>query len=249
MNYRQYLDNPSGKSSAMNNRIIYNSLIDMLNKYLANEKQIRLFFSKWKGKYYAHAQVQSRKLDRLFYDVVFEFTPNINSAKIDENYDMRIYTNSPSFNYTFAHVFIKRDLIIKSTVQKYDKMVRREIPEVKNPYMSVGYDRIVVFALVYILRKRGFDISKYVDRDMDKILKDMKNPNQILDEYDRLNVIRKKEKEELKKREEIQKKREAQIKENKERYTSKSNTRADGSSRNKIVTGKKPKGKVTGKKK
>ena len=55
-----------------------------------------------------HVKVPSKSLKKFYYDVLFELVP-INGAKTIEDCHVKIFSNSPSFVYSYAYVFYHLD--------------------------------------------------------------------------------------------------------------------------------------------
>lgn len=60
------------------------------------------------GRHIVHVKVPSKTLNRFFYDVLLEFEPTPGATTF-EDCNIRIFSNSPSFVYSYAYVFYHLD--------------------------------------------------------------------------------------------------------------------------------------------
>lgn len=65
----------------------------------------------------AHVKVPSRSLPKFYYDVLLELTPTDKAADFGDCH-VKIFSNSPSFVYTYAYVFYHLDVGDKSPAAK-----------------------------------------------------------------------------------------------------------------------------------
>ena len=110
-------------------------------------------------KYVLYIKMPSESQDKVFYDVVFEFTSNSNDktnlTKIN-SYDVKFFSNDPNFTFTYANAFKHNDLLIKELIKKFDPVVFKKQPNTTNPNKIVGYVKSIYFA--YLLFKlKGLD--------------------------------------------------------------------------------------------
>lgn len=207
MTLKEYMDNPSGKGSAINSKEILKVFIERFEKFKSEKREIKLDFVKEGKKFYILSKVQSSSLNGLFYDCIIEISPNDPANKnFLTNGDFKVYVNSPSFNFTFAYVFLHKDMIIKQLEHKYDKEVRKNDPGIRNPYKIIGYEKILMFTLLEISRSHhGKTIDDFRElKGLVKLLdKQLRIPEEILKDYnqikDKENKIKKQEKEKEKK--------------------------------------------------
>lgn len=106
-------------------------------------------------KYYlAHVKVPSKSRDRLWYDVLLEFdidTLRDDTVSTINNANVRVFSNCPSFAYTYANVFNHNGDLIDWVSTKYPRDIITKRPEIRNPYKIVSYERSLYFAIRYVL--------------------------------------------------------------------------------------------------
>jgi hypothetical protein len=161
MKMKEYMSNPLGKGAIFPNR---DMVISELNhKYERAKTKVKLFpltVSVKNGTYFFHVKVPSGSLDGFFYDVALKFIRNKNSNdKTLDDMDFQAFSNSPSFVYTYAHVFNDKRLLANELKPKISNMVYRKNPEVKNPYNMVNFERTIYFAMLEILNRGLTNIS------------------------------------------------------------------------------------------
>lgn len=157
MTFKEYITNPSGiKSSAISYRKMYEDLYqDKWGKIMTRENG-HIEYKLYNGKgniYYAYLKIPSETIDKFYYDIVIEFISNGVDRTLD-NAQVKFFSNDPSFNYTFAHVFKKNNLTIKELENKMSKKALSKPPIEKNPYNMVGYVKTLFFAYLF-LKDRG----------------------------------------------------------------------------------------------
>lgn len=201
LNASDYLKNPTGKGNAI-------MQIGLVSKALDNDFMVlnqKMNHTWWitidKTKAIAHIKVPSRKIDDLFYDVLLEFdiTGAGNYTSVS-SLPMRVFSNCPSFTFTYAYVFAKNGDIIDWCKSKYTKKVIKKRPEERNPYELVSYERSIYLAIKYILSQRRHfvgEIRRTGKRlpKRDYLLRELKTSDEILDLYDEGRVKIRKEKE------------------------------------------------------
>ena len=143
------------------------------------------------GKEYliAHVKVPSHSIENLFYDVLIEIDINTipDNVSVINNGNVRVFSNCPSFVFTFANVFNKNGDFIDWARSKYPKEIMKKDPEVRNPANVVSYERSLYLAFKYIL-SNGRNYKNRVKLNLTNsktkdILKDVKTSEEILKEY------------------------------------------------------------------
>lgn len=147
MTLDQFYNNPSGKGNvALNISALQKSFSE---RYASIYQKIscKIFFVD--NDCYYLVNIPS-SVDGIFYDVVvmFEDFEKIGSIK-DAN--IKLFSNSPSFVYTYANVYNKNKLLIDSLKKKIDKDTYKKAAYEKNPYHIVSYDFSIFCALKFII--------------------------------------------------------------------------------------------------
>jgi hypothetical protein len=166
-NIRQYVDNPSSKGSAYlaSRKIIKDGLSNIFFKLLSKHRQ-QFFAIPYKypnGDVLIHVKVPSEEyeINRIVYDVIFKIF--YDSEKRYALRDIKVFSNSPSFLFTYAYVYYHSDLIPDEFVSKLPAEAITTPPSVRNPIESMGYEKSTYIAARYMLD--GFVLyDSYIDR-------------------------------------------------------------------------------------
>ena len=175
MTYDQYIQNPMGiANSVISNREMYRILYTQkLDKILVRETgninrlETHLYKDEKGKRYLAYIKIPSEVVPNFYYDVVIEFTEPKKSDKTKavgydlNKYNVRFFSNDPSFVFTFAHAFIKNDLFIKELSPKMSNKAIKQNAVEKNPHNIVGYVKSLYFAYIIMNRKGLFNKLKY----------------------------------------------------------------------------------------
>ena len=168
MTYDQYIQNPMGIANAViSNRNMYRDLyMNKLDKILVREMgKIDYTLYKSGNKYYVYIKIPSEVIEKFYYDVVIEFSEPKDKSLIDstlKNYNVKFYSNDPSFIYTFAHAFIKNKMFIDELRGRMSKEAIQKVAVEKNPSNQVGYVKSLYFAYLYLKRENVFNKNKFI---------------------------------------------------------------------------------------
>lgn len=168
MTYDQYIQNPMGIANAVfSNRDMYRNLyMSKLDKLLVREMgKIDYTLYVDNKKYYVYIKIPSEVIEKFYYDVVIEFSEPKDKSLIDstlKNYNVKFYSNDPSFVYTFAHAFIKNKLFIKELEGVMSKEAIRKVAVEKNPSNQVGYVKSLYFAYLILKKENVFNKKKFI---------------------------------------------------------------------------------------
>ena len=166
MRFDDYISNPMGRKNAvMSNREMYrNMYAEKLDKILIRENgKIDYTLYTDKDRYLIHFKIPSEVIPNFYYDTVVEFVPNgpKSMATTIKDYDVKFYSNDPSFVYTFAHAFIKNDIFIRDLLPRMSKEAVKKVATEKNPSNEVGYVKSIYFAYILMVRNSLFDKLKF----------------------------------------------------------------------------------------
>lgn len=168
MTYDQYIQNPMGIANAVfSNRDMYRELyMNKLDKILVREMgKIDYTLYKSKNKYYVYIKIPSEVIEKFYYDVVIEFSEPEDKSLMDstlKNYNVKFYSNDPSFVYTFAHAFIKNKLFIEELKDVMSPEAIKKVAVEKNPSNQVGYVKSIYFAYLILKRENVFNKKKFI---------------------------------------------------------------------------------------
>ncbi|MBS4064304.1 MAG: hypothetical protein KGZ74_07070 [Chitinophagaceae bacterium] len=193
---KQYLENPTGKGSAVSYiKLIKNEYDPKYEALLDLHKEFDTSIYFVKDSYYIHIKIPSETVKNVLYDVVIKFEKKrYSSSNNIKDWPIRVVCNSPSFVYTYTNVFRKNKLLIEELKYILPKKAIDEPAVVRNPYGNVGFEKTIYYACQYI--KDNFSSVSILDNIADKSgLKELKSE---LIEFDVIMALIKKEKSEEK---------------------------------------------------
>jgi hypothetical protein len=172
----QFLRPLAKGSSAISLKLIIDNLT---YRYVKNIKeQIKVKFFKEGDMYFVYAKIPSESNDKypdaapVFYDVIFQFIPpNKASLAADSirEYDVKAFSNIPSFLYTFNYVFYHRKALIELPGGYYSPRALNEKARIRNPLNLLGIDKSLWFTTYYLDDHRFFKRTTF-DGIIDKEL-------------------------------------------------------------------------------
>lgn len=175
-------------------------LENLQKRYLVNiEPNITIVDAvKEKDNYFILVKIPSEsnteyKSDKIFYDVIIELSPPNKSYLNNESvrdYDVRVYSNCPSFTYTFTYVYYKKDALIKMPKGAYTRKALSKAPKVRNPLLLFGIEKTLWFAICYIDKNKLFRRSNLeaLIKD-DSKLKDLIKEHKIIGQDQKLEEV------------------------------------------------------------
>ena len=207
MDIRQYLNNPMGKGAIIQGKQL---ILDDLNKRFDKillEKKIESIVYKDGDNYIFHVKLPSESERDNTYDVVVEFTPVDKTSLSDEsilNYNVRFFSNCPSFIFTYAYAYNNSGLYIDFLEKKLDDMVFKSAPTVKNPNNIINFEKSIYFACKYLVEEKNLNknfLKSFVQRFKKReFVNSIRTQAQIMEEIKKakLQVKEEKEKERIK---------------------------------------------------
>lgn len=134
------------------------------------------------GRIIVHVKVPSETVRNFSYDVLLELD-SAGGAKRFEDCHVRVFSNCPSFVYTYAYVFYhlpddelgkptmmiddfrqkipKNCIMISDIAGKVGETPLTQRPVVRNPYGLPLFDKSIYYAVFYILEKLDFNRTMY----------------------------------------------------------------------------------------
>ena len=115
------------------------------------------------------------------YDVLLKFEKNKKSLGTTIlDMEMQLFSNSPSFLYTYANAYDKQKLFIRECKKKLSSKMLSDIAKTRNPYGVLSYDFSIYSALHYILSNGYTNIddlkmNDFFKCDLNTVLKYVKN--------------------------------------------------------------------------
>lgn len=167
---RSYLGNPYGKG---NTTVPNFSAIrtGYLNKLQQIESTISFKWYQYKEKsYICHLTIPSESAEGVRYDVVLEFgyPPKEYNSRSVLDLPLKVFSNAPSFSYTYAHVFLKEKLLCDWLKDKYGKSVRKSSAGVRNAANIIGLEKTLYASALFLSMKGRSDFS-YISANVEKI--------------------------------------------------------------------------------
>ncbi len=163
---RQYVDNPyRGASFLASRKIIKEGLNRTFIKLLQNYRQ-QFFAVPYRypnGDVVFHVRVPSEeyKDNKIVYDVLFRI--EFDNSKRYSLRNVKLFSNSPSFLFTYSYVYYHSDLIIDEFVSKLPTVAITTPPAVRNPFETLGFEKSTYMAARYLLD--GFILrDAYIER-------------------------------------------------------------------------------------
>ncbi len=142
------------------------ALLEELNKrYISEiEPKMNIYSFKQGNDYFIYAQIPSKANDKytgspIFYDVVIQLippNPTWLKASSVRDYDIRVFSNMPSFMFTFTFAFNIRKALVKFPEIKYSTKALKIKPKVRNPYLLLGIDESLYFTVMYLDKHQLF---------------------------------------------------------------------------------------------
>lgn len=150
MTIADYLQNPYGKGSAFSSSSKQKDDLD--NQFTKLSEKIISKIYRYRDFVIYHVVIPSTKKDDVNYDVVIEVETKYlhqGAANLDA-LNFKVFSNCPSFIFTYAHVFRGCGMLCDWLLPKYNKEVRTKAPVKRNQYGIVGLERSVYLALKHL---------------------------------------------------------------------------------------------------
>ena len=170
---------------------------DKYNKEFSDVRsRIKCYWYSVEDSYIAHVIIPSSSTEGLAYDVVFEFGDISNSRDIKDN-KIRVFSNAPSFIYTYAKVFKDQGILIDWLEDKYTDKVLTLDPTTRNRYKLVSYEKSLYLACLYIASNRSISLSAKMNTivfsDYAQVSSRIKSEKTLKNKRDRIKKKEKKE--------------------------------------------------------
>ena len=163
---RQYIDNPSGKGTDyLANRGAIKQALNLTFIKLLRESRKAFSATPYiydNGDLLYHVKVPSEfyKTNGITYDVLF-LLEHSSARRALRN--ITIFSNCPSFVYTYCYVYNKKGLLIDDFKDKLPDIALNTAPVIRNPIESMGYEKSTYIAARYLMD--GFCLNDtYVNR-------------------------------------------------------------------------------------
>ena len=144
MNIKEFLKNPVGKGEVIPGKNTLLADLDKRYRALLERKEFEFNIYRKKDCFFFHFLIMTEDPERENdYDVVIGFYPT-KTQKFDTvitRYDIKIFSNSPSFIYTYAYVAKQNKLLIVDFYNKFDVNVLKKPPVSRNTGKIMGYEK------------------------------------------------------------------------------------------------------------
>ena len=201
--FKEFLDNPNGKGSSVNPyRKVITDLLSLRFKKLMSRNRNKpvITFYKNDAVFYAHVLVPTEDDERdNNYDVLIEFTktsPESNPRTL-RDYNVKFFSNCPSFLFTYAHTFKKKDVLIPFTFNHFKSPILTSAPVVRNPDEVIGMDKSIFFALLMMEESHEYiDVNMVENKsakfNVNNMLRLLRNSDMIMVEVSKSKQKKKK---------------------------------------------------------
>jgi len=159
MTFHQLCTNPPGKGSAnIANRGRVISDLKQRTSGRNTAKGIELSVYRNGEDYLLFFRILSEEYKDLWYDTILYLSPPkdvaLQNEKTISEYNVKFISNMPSFAFTYAYVASKQELIIDSFKDKFPDIFWTEAPKVRNPGLTMGFEKAILFCAFYLTEKR-----------------------------------------------------------------------------------------------
>ena len=164
MTFEEYILNPMQKQGRVFNAAMREAMrttyTNKFNNILLREAG-KIDYYKFRDKknniYFILIKIPSETVPNFYYDVVLKFFAGADiedAGRSLNRYNLQVFSNDPSFNFTYAYVFRQNGLTIKELDSKLTKPSKTKAPTDTNPEQQVGYVKSLYFAYLY-MKQRG----------------------------------------------------------------------------------------------
>lgn len=167
MSLMQYINNPTGKGSAYvaNRKVIKEGLnityIKLLREHRKMFYAVPYIYDNGDILYYVKVPSEDYNNNKICYDVLFLLEYDKSLRRVNRN--IKLYSNSPSFVFTYCYVYNKHNMLIEKLKSKMPNEALTIAPEIRNPIESFGFEKSTYIAARYLID--GFCLTdEYVNR-------------------------------------------------------------------------------------
>ncbi len=157
--FDDYINNPSGKGSAVNVRVDRSTYEKELMALESKNGKVKYTVYRQSNKkggsiFYIHFLIPSSTKD-FFNDTVIEFKPNEddnNAIKTIKSFNVRFFSNDSNFVYTYAYTFKSHGVLINELEKLLPFRSIMQKPTMRNPDNAMGYNKSIYFAYLVMVR-------------------------------------------------------------------------------------------------
>ena len=178
LTFNDYIRNPMGKNNAVMTasmremmRTRYKHKFDNILLRENGKIEFYLYENSSDNTYWIYVKIPSEVVKKFYYDTVIKFSTNqkkLNAGRNLFDYNVQFFSNDPAFVYTYANVFLQKDLFINELKSKMSEKAIKDLPKEKNPDNNIGYVKSIYF--VYLLmQNRNFNNLTIFNRFSEKL--------------------------------------------------------------------------------
>ena len=151
----EFMASPFGRGQSLDNDTKYHQkYLEFINTQKITLKAVTEIEGAW---YYLIKIPSETNKDTIAYDVVIRFfadSKEVESESSLRNYKIQFFSNSPSFIFQYAYLYLKAGYGIELLYDKLDKTVKTTPPKNSNPNNIIMYDKSIYYACKYLSTKR-----------------------------------------------------------------------------------------------
>lgn len=187
LNFGDYLANPYGKGTGV---VPSNVIRSNVENETATMYPAPIRFKAYRVPHQhlvLHCRLPSRTKKDIFYDIVMDFdlAPGFETRRSIAKYDCTVFSNSPSFYYTYAKVFQEKGVLCPWLRKKYERRIMKKSPEKRNPSNIIGYERTLYTGMwVTMQQTRGRTARDLYDNAQEMSYKELAKLVQSQDEIE-----------------------------------------------------------------
>lgn len=202
-------NNPMGKGAAVGNAAIMRHHLtqEYLRMSRARTLDIDVVPFRVGETLYLKLKVTSFNMDRngdVNYDILLTLTPPLDSkgrpyttSRVDL-YHVSVFSNVPSFTYTYAKVYEVKGYLNTELQHLYDDDIFMKGDNIRNPNASIGFDKYMTIVTLFIINNRRLlDKSVYTavnQQTYNHIISQLRSNSQISKEIEHNKLLSKEQK-------------------------------------------------------
>ena len=159
MTIHEYLNYPMGKGSAV--AFLPDAKQNMAKRYMIDEPHIKYTMYNTGKTIIFHMEMPSESTRGVMYDVILEFPytdADLCKGNNLSNFPFKVFSNCPSFIYSYAYIFNQHNLICDWLIHRYDKKTLLTPPKTRNPFGIIFYEKSIFYAVYYMQKNLNLSL-------------------------------------------------------------------------------------------
>lgn len=150
-----YISNPTGRGSAyvasraMIKQGLNITFVKLLQKYRRHFYALPYTYPNGDILFLVKVPSEEYEHNKITYDVMFLIKYDRNKTR--ENRDIEVYSNCPSFVFTYCYVYNKKGLFLTKLRDKMPREALENPPVIRNPIESLGFEKSTYIAARYLI--------------------------------------------------------------------------------------------------